>query len=333
MTNISVLICTRDRPEGVAQALESVVDCDHTGLGTVDVHIMDQSTTTATRTIVEELATRHADQARIVYHHLEKAGLSRAYNLGVQACAGDIIACTDDDVIVHRHWLTTIARAFCEDPELGLLYGQVLVPAELANVPSDEIVIPSLSRTTRQRLHRRDRNFVLWGMGADMAMRRIAHESVGGFDEALGGGAPLRSSQDFDFSLRVYRAGHAVLLEPDVKVDHYGTRTAQQWPETLRNYGIGDGAFYSKHVRCGDLRALRLLLRRFAHVTVGALVSSARQRRPVGLSPYGRSLFTGIRLGSRFDVDRDRRLYRETRRARIHVTDANAVTTAARGHG
>jgi glycosyltransferase involved in cell wall biosynthesis len=333
MAKLSVVICTRDRPEGLAQALDSVVRCDHTGLGDVGVHIMDQSTTTDTRTIVEKLARLHSDRARIVYHHLDKAGLSRAYNEGVRACEGDVIACTDDDVIVDEHWLTTINRAFDEDSELGLLYGQVLVPGALTGVSADDVVIPFLARATRRRLHRRDRNFILWGMGADMAMRRAAHEAVGGFDEALGGGAPLRSSQDFDFSLRVYRAGHAIVLEPNVKVDHYGARTVQQWPETLRNYGIGDGAFYSKHVRCGDLLALRLLVYRFADAAKKVVVSTARERRPVGLTPYGRSLFTGIRLGSHFGVDRDTRLYRETRRAGFHETEANAVTTAARGEG
>ena len=333
MAKISVLICTRDRPEGLGQALGSVVSCVHAGLGTVDIHIMDQSTTADTRTIVEDLARRRTAHSRIVYHHLDKAGLSRAYNLGVRACDGDIVVCTDDDVIVDQQWLTAISRAFEEDAELGLLYGQVLVPEELADAASNDVVVPALWRTTRERLHRRDRNFTLWGMGANMAMRRTMHDSVGGFDEALGGGAPLRSAQDFDFSLRMYRAGHAILLDPNVKVDHYGARTAHQWPETLRNYGIGDGAFYAKHVRCGDLLALRLLLHQFGYVAKGALLSSARERRPVGLSPYGRSLFTGIRLGSRFDVDRARRLYRETSRARIGVTDANAVTTAARARG
>jgi GT2 family glycosyltransferase len=44
------------------------------------------------------------------------------------------------------------------------------------------------------------------------------------------------------------------------------------------------------------------------------------------MADYGRNLFTGIRLGSRFAVDKHHRLYRETPRARLEVTDANAVT-------
>ena len=50
-----------------------------------------------------------------------------------------------------------------------------------------------------------------------------------------------------------------------MQVDHYGTRTKDQWPATMANYGIGDGAFYSKHIRCGDLLALWLLVRQYCY--------------------------------------------------------------------
>ena len=49
-------------------------------------------------------------------------------------------------------------------------------------------------------------------------------------------------------------------------MESFGVRNREQWPATLRNYGLGDGAFYFKHVRCGDLFALGLLLRRLGRV-------------------------------------------------------------------
>jgi GT2 family glycosyltransferase len=240
------------------------------------------------------------------------------------------VACTDDDVIVAPDWLTRIVETFDADPELGLLYGTVLVPESLKVAAASGTIVPTLWRTSALRIHRRDRNFIVWGMGANMAVRRSILACVRGFDEALGGGAPLRSSQDFDFALRVYRAGYAIRLDPTVKVDHYGSRTPEQWPATMRNYGIGDGAFYSKHIRCGDALALRLLLHQFAWVSKSWALESLRERRPVAMSEYGRNLFTGIRLGSRFAVDKRLRLYRETAKARIDVTAANAVTGVVR---
>jgi glycosyltransferase involved in cell wall biosynthesis len=329
-TKISVLICTRDRPDTVGQAIESVASCDYP---LFDVHVMDQSTTDATRRIVEALTDRFADRVAICYHHLDKAGLSRAYNIGMSVTDAPVVACTDDDVIVPPVWLSRIALAFDSDPRLGLLYGQVLVPESLRGAEEKGLVVPCLGWDRRERLWHGEHNFKVWGMGANMAVRRAAFEQVGGFDEALGGGAPLRSSQDFDFSFRTYRSGYAVLLEPDVTVDHYGTRTLEQWPGTMRNYAIGNGAFYWKHIRCGDLLALWWLLMKLGRLVGQAIYRSGRARRWVGVSPYARHLFTGIRDASRFGVDRQRRLFRETSRAQITVTEANLITGAARESG
>jgi GT2 family glycosyltransferase len=290
---------------------------------------MDQSTTGETERIVWSLAARHRTRCSIHYHHLDKAGLSRAYNAGMRVSDGPVIACTDDDVVVPPDWLTCIAARFDADPGLGLLYGQVLVPESLAGAAADgSIVVPNLTWTRRQRLSSAARNFKVWGMGANMALRRTILDRVVGFDEAMGGGAPLRSSQDFDFALRTYRAGFAVLLEPDVKVDHYGPRTPDQWPETERNYGIGDGAFYYKHIRCGDVLALRLFLRQLAGVAKRSVLDAVRLRRWVGIGAYGQNLFVGARAAARFDIDRRRRLYRENVHARIGTTAANSISGA-----
>ena len=317
---ISVIICTRDRPDTIGQALESVCQCHFAGF---DVHVMDQSTNRQTQTIVEQLAARYADKCVVNYHHLEKAGLSRAYNAGVAVSSAEIVACTDDDVVVPSDWLLEIARAFESDPSVGLLYGQVLIPASLVEAERGGLIVPSLPIERRERLYKQ--HFKVFGMGANMAMRRSAHQSVGGFDEALGGGGPLRSSQDFDFAYRINRAGMSILLVPEIKVDHYGTRTAAQWPATLIAYGIGDGAFYSKHIRCGDAFAFYL----FTKVLVRQSARHAKymvRGRSLSRDNYISGLFDGIRLASKFAVDRRTRLYRETADAKLTVTQANVVS-------
>jgi GT2 family glycosyltransferase len=132
--------------------------------------------------------------------------------------------------------------------------------------------------------------------------------TIGGFDEMLGGGAPLRSSQDFDLAYRTYLAGGAISLRPEIQVIHYGTRAHKDWPETLRAYGIGDGAFYFKHVRCRDLFALRLLAGRLLEQSARALMFRLRGGG-WGQLLYVRSILVGIRQCYRFDVDRRTRLY------------------------
>src|SRR5580658_9635681 len=117
---ISVVVCTRDRHETVGQALESIAECDYDPF---DIHVMDQSTNDLTRGIVQELAKRYEAKCPIVYHYLDKAGLSRAYNAGMRACAGEIIVGADDDGNVHENGLAEIERAFGADHQAGVIYG------------------------------------------------------------------------------------------------------------------------------------------------------------------------------------------------------------------
>jgi len=324
---ISVVICTRNRPDTVGQALESVAECDFEAF---DVHVMDQSTDTLTRDIVQNLATRFASKLKINYHHLDKAGLSRAYNAGIHGSTGEIIACTDDDVVVPSNWLREVWNAFAADPTAALLYGQVLIPPSLLEQARAGLIVPHLLVERLQRLAKDGESFKVFGMGANMALRRKELPRIGDFDEALGGGGPLRSSQDFDFAYRTYLSGAAIILSPAVKVDHYGTRTPEQWGGTMKAYGIGDGAFYSKHIRCGDARALWLLTKVLARC-------SARHLRHLVLKQslledqYTPGVLTGIRDGAKFDIDRKRRIYRESRTAKMTVSEANAVTGAQRG--
>ena len=94
----------------------------------------------------------------------------------------------------------------------------------------------------------------------------------------------------------------AILLAPEVKVDHYGTRTVEQWPQTIKAYGVGDGAFYSKHIRCGDPLALWL----FARIVLGQgarKVKTILTERSLPDNTYYSHLFVGVRDASKFGID------------------------------
>jgi glycosyltransferase involved in cell wall biosynthesis len=298
---VSVVICTRNRPDLIGSAVASVLANTYPGF---DVLVVDQSDDDRTGAAVRALM---AGDLRLRYLHSTTPGLSRAYNTGVRETTGEVLAFTDDDCVAPPDWVESIAAAFAADPEAELLYGQVLLPAALAeSMAAGKGTVPTLPIERPQRINRAA-GFRLYGMGANFAARRRLFERIGGFDEVMGGGGPLRSSQDFDFQYRAYVGGATVLLCPEVKVEHYGFRSEEQWPATLRAYGIGDGAFYSKHIRCGDVFALRLLLRRLGWTAAREALNVFR-RRP-SLAVYLRSVLVGIRESLRYPVDRRRRLY------------------------
>lgn len=295
--HVSAIICTRNRADLIGAAVASVLANTYPDF---DLLVVDQSDGPETSRIIRELMTKHSN---LRYLHTTTPGLSRAYNIGIRETTGEILAFTDDDCVAPTDWIGSVAAAFISVPEADMLYGQVLLPKALAD--SNDIV-PTLPIDRAQRLSHRD-GFRIYGMGANFAARRRLFARVGSFDEMLGGGGPLKSSQDFDLQYRVYRAGATVLLRPEVRVDHYGVRTASQWPATLRAYGFGDGAFYSKHIRCGDLHALSLCVRRLGRVALREALNGIRRKPSLG--PYLSSCLDGMRASMRYPVDRRRRLY------------------------
>lgn len=296
--HLTAVICTRNRPAGIGRAVSSVLGNDHPDF---DLIVIDQSDTDATRDALADLITAHPN---LTYVHTTRVGLSAAYNAAIARAAGELIAFTDDDCVAPPDWLQQVERAFAEAQDADLLYGQVMAPADLNGVPG---VLPTLPITRTRRLSRRH-GFRIYGMGANFAARRRLFERIGGFDEVLGGGGPLRSSQDFDLQYRVYRAGLVTLLTPTVRVDHYGLRARADWPKTLTAYGVGDGGFYMKHLRCGDLYAGWLMARILVHQTVRVAVKPLL-RRGQHRAEYLRGVLLGARQSYRFGIDPTRRLY------------------------
>ncbi|HXM57702.1 MAG TPA: glycosyltransferase family A protein [Candidatus Dormibacteraeota bacterium] len=299
---VSVVICTRDRPDTIGAALDSVLAQDYPDF---EVLVIDQSRGDETAQIVDRARERFP---RIRSVRLRTPGLSRAYNAGVREAAADLLAFTDDDVVAPPDWLRSIVNAFASHPGVGLIYGQVLVAPELEARENRDGVTPALGIPERRILDR-EHGFRVFGMGANFAARRALFERVGDFDEVLGGGGPLQSSQDFDFVYRVFKSGESTLLEPDVIVYHHGFRSHEEWPATMRSYGIGVGGFCFKHVRLGDPYATWLLCQ-FLALAAARVAKRVLTLRSAGVQwAYLSNIVAGMRRSLRFPIDRRRRLY------------------------
>jgi hypothetical protein len=209
---------------------------------------------------------------------------------------------------VPTDWITTIAAAFRAEPDGDLLYGQV-VPLQ-----ADDALTPLLRIDKPEKLSR-STGYRVFGMGANFAARRKLFTSIGGFDQVLGGGGPLRSSQDYDLAYRTYQSGSVILLRPEVTLRHDGRREAEDWPILLKNYGTGDGAFYTKHVRCLDPFAAWLFAKVLTKSAAQSVIKPILKRDSANV-PYFKGLIAGVRGSFKFKVDRARRLYVEPADAR-----------------
>lgn len=246
---ITVVICTRDRPDGVARALASVLDQDYPRLR---VLVVDNAPTSdATATLVREAART----GPVEYLLAPEPGLSRARNRAVAAARGEILAWLDDDEVADPYWLGEVARALADRPEADVISGMV-VPAELAT-PA-QLWFEQFGGHSKGRgfapavfspatAHQQSPLYPLppFAVGANMVFRPGVIEDIGGFDPALGAGTPAMGGEDTRAFTQVLLAGGTIAYQPSMLVRHTHRRDLAGLRQQMRGYGTGLTAYYT----------------------------------------------------------------------------------------
>jgi glycosyltransferase involved in cell wall biosynthesis len=296
----SIVIGTRERPHSLAATLDGVLALEYPRF---EVIVVDNaSTTDRTRELV---GSRYADVPAIRYVREPVPGLAAAHNRGLAEARGEIVAFTDDDVLVDRRWLLELARGFELDNHVGCVTGLIL-PTELetpAQVWLERWV--RLNKGYEPKLfdlgsHRPPGKLFpyaagTFGSGANMAFRTDALRSVGGFDPATGTGSRARGGDDLAGFFSILSVGLTLAYQPAAIVRHAHRREAEDLRTLMFDYGAGLGAFLTKIV----VDRPELLLDIAWRIPFGAAhaVRSRPSRRDGSLSPLGKGLVARERLG------------------------------------
>jgi GT2 family glycosyltransferase len=256
-TRISVVVCTRDRPDSLRATLRSVLS---TAPAPLEVLVIDSGPRTAgTRAVVREL-----DDRRLRYVLEGMPGLSRARNRGLAEARGEIVAFTDDDVLVDAGWLSGLQRGFARAPGVALVTG-IVAAAEL-ETPPQQIFDSKVAWTTNCTpriwdLSTPPAGDVLFpytagqlGTGANFALRRELSPALGPFDEALGVGTPCGGGEDLDMFLRVLLQGFKIAYEPTALVWHLHRRESQALRSQMFSYSAGLSAYACKQLLASETR-------------------------------------------------------------------------------
>jgi glycosyltransferase involved in cell wall biosynthesis len=254
---ISVVVCTRDRPEQIKKCLSRLAGQQYPRY---EVVVVDNAPTSdALRHVVEGMAGEVLAGARAEfrYHVEQRPGLSWARNAGIAAAASDIIAFLDDDDEPDEHWLAGVAGAFAKGERVGCVSGIVL-PARLDNAVEnlfEEIGGHSKGRGfVRETFTKSGPQSPLWplppfGVGANMAFRRAALDRIGGFDVALGAGTPTGGGEDTLAITLVMLCGYEVAYEPAALMWHHHRQDMASLNKQLHGYSVGLTAFYAGLLR------------------------------------------------------------------------------------
>jgi hypothetical protein len=224
-------------------------------------------------------------------------GISAGRNAGVAASDGAFVAFTDDDAVVEPGWLRAFGARFASEPGIDALGGLVL-PSELeteAQLWFEEYYggfSQTFRRTTTSVATHGEEDPLFpyapgrFGAGCNMAFRRSALESVGGFDPALGTGTPAKGGEDLSMFITLLVTGRTIGFEPGAVVRHSHRRSEAEFFHQVRTYGTGLAAMYTSLVAHRPSTLLELARRVPAGVRL--LTRPRDERSPSAAASYPR---------------------------------------------
>ena len=244
---VTVVVTTCRRPEALARCLRSILACEYEEFEVIVVENRPGSSATS-----RMLAQEFPDHPRVRYVDEPWPGLSRARNAGLALADGELVAFTDDDVLVEPGWLGRCVAGFERSEDVACVTGLILPPGLESD---DELLLEQfigVGKGFQRRIYRlaQARNGYLSlllapgviGSGANTVLRADVARELGGFDVSLGAGTPAGGGEDLDLHVRLLRDGHAVAYEPSAIVWHTHPDGASSLRRQVRRHGVGLGA-------------------------------------------------------------------------------------------
>jgi len=249
---------------------------------------------------------------RISYYFANgNLGYGRAHNIALRASLGhtryNLVMNTD--ITYSPDVVTRLVSFMDANPQAGLAGPKVLYPngslqhvCRLLPTPANMFLRRFLPRSPWTR--RADAFYELrwWNhrcianipyfQGSFMLLQTQLCNRLGGFDERFG---PEEAAEDNEFCYRWLRAGRPLRYEPSLVVEHHDWRSPDELERLYVRYARGEGFFYAKHLRRGDLRMLRFVIRDLAW-GVRALASGLLKGREAWTDSR-RGVFKGLPSG------------------------------------
>ncbi len=254
----SVIVPTYNRPDRIVHCVQSLLTQDYPNF---EILVVDNAPKSdATR---EAIVRHFGTDERVRYLCQPHPGVTWARNLGIAEARSNLLAFTDDDVKIDRHWLTELLRGFSVAPEVVCVTGLVL-PLELETIAQEWFEqYGGFGKGFAQRLFHLKMpappsplfpyTAGSLGTGANMAFKADYLRSAGGFDAML-----EKAASDIEPLFQVIQRGHMLVYRPSALMYHPHNRDYEGLQNQLSRYGIGLGALLTKAVFEKPVRVFEL---------------------------------------------------------------------------
>lgn len=221
--NLSVIICTYNRSESLKRTLQSLKVMLVPDDTEWELLIVDNNSKDNTKEVVNDFIKVSGLNCRYVFE--SKQGLSNARNRGVKEAGGEIVAFTDDDVIVDKYWIQNMAKVF-KGNNVSCVGGRIF---PIWEKPCPKWLVNNLWHLSclygpLALLDYGDNQFyleksTLWG--ANFAVRKRMFGEYGYFNTFLGRiHGKLYAGEETAFIRKLIKNEEKVLYVPDVTVHH-----------------------------------------------------------------------------------------------------------------
>jgi len=163
--------------------------------------VVDNCSTDDTAAIIRS----HASRLPLTYVHEPRRGQNAARNAGLHHMEGDLLVCTDDDVVPESDWLCALRKSADTHPECAMFTGRIVPrwstppPEWIRRWVNMEVCFAATDPAQREGPVRAN---AVWS--PNMALRRAIFDAGFTFDEHVGpdGSAAYAMGSETDFTTR-----------------------------------------------------------------------------------------------------------------------------------
>jgi GT2 family glycosyltransferase len=234
--NTTLLICSSGRSTMLAEVVEQILGGERVPSELIVVENAQGA--------LSPLATLRTDFCRYRYVPTSLSTLSEKRNLALMEATHDLIVICDDDVAVPSTWFGSLVDALLRAGTRTIVTGRVLAgEPEVAGG-----FAPSLHPSSQPAAYGRRSTLEDPLATFNCAFHRRVFDAVGEFDARMGPGTAYPSCEDNDFGFRATELGFTLLFEPEALLYHRAWRPPGDFIRLRFRYGLGQGAFYAKHL-------------------------------------------------------------------------------------
>ena len=229
--DVSVIVVLFNQAQFTLQCLRALLSQTEV---TTEIILVDNNSTDETTQLVAKL-----DNVRVLRNR-ENTGFLVAVNQGAAEARGRTILLLNSDAFLREHALPIALSVLDSEANVGAVGGRLILPAAVLQEAGSIIWSDAstqgygrgLAPEAPEAMFRRDVDYC---SGAFLLTPRAVFERLGGLDRFY---APAYY-EEADYCLRLWEAGHRVVYEPRVVIDHYEfgseTRRGDATELNLRN--------------------------------------------------------------------------------------------------